>query len=767
MKKFLCAVMALVISVTVCVPCVFAGGNSDLIINQENISHQVSPTLYGALVDSSAFANDGGLSANLVSDNSFEYGDNKAHPCWMWENLACASDDADGINPNNPTYKVVTVDGAGTMLNLGYTEVYDDQSYEFDSNSAYKADMGFLADTKYDFSCYIKNIDFDGRISVYLDSKSNSQRKASLNLSKINKSKWNKVSATLTSVANEDGGLAIVFEGKGSLMIDFVSLVAKNSYGYKTDKWQYASLNSGMVNALKNMKPSFVRFSGCCHCAIGGGDAVCNWKNTIGTPEARKYCTDTIGYHEYFQLCEDLGAAAIPTVNAGIICQQHNNYDDYVDAVTKATVSESQWIAYLVAQKGYRERDKKAIEQYGAYLDTLGINSADDFEKYLDSISLRPGTDEFNNYAQDVLDLIEYANGDSKTSYWGALRATNGHSEPFGIQCIAIGNNNWGDLYQRNFDALCSIIKSKYPQITVICATDDAKSDAVISTEYYPADNPANSVYDAFDRDANKVFVSDYTAKNNNIGAFLTKSNISSAMEEAVYMTGFERNSDVVQFATNSPTFAKINANSTDANLVWYDSEQLVFTPNYYVQMLFANNTGKNYIDTQQIADGVYQSVTVDEVKQTIYVKLINTGSKQDVSIILNGFDDITYASNQSISHKYKSASNQLGKNHIAPVDTLLEAKGNTLDVTVEKNSVNVIRIAYGENTGGALYQLSDDFDYRTQGYTPLSVKITFVVIAACAFFVIGAGAYLDKKYHFVKKIKKLKKMKKGGADNG
>ena len=108
-----------------------------------------------------------------------------------------------------------------------------------------------------------------------------------------------------------------------------------------------------------------------------------------------------------------------------------------------------------------------------------------------------------------------------------------------------------------------------------------------------------------------------------------------------------------------------------------------------------------------------------------------------------------------------------MGKKHIAPVDTPLEAKGNTLDVTVEKNSVNVIRIAYGENTGGALYQLSDDFDYRTQGYTPLSVKITFVVIAACAFFVIGAGAYLDKKYRFVKKIKKLKKMKKGGADNG
>ena len=120
-------------------------------------------------------------------------------------------------------------------------------------------------------------------------------------------------------------------------------------------------------------------------------------------------------------------------------------------------------------------------------------------------------------------------------------------------------------------------------------------------------------------------------------------------------MLGFERNSDVVQFVASAPLFAKINANLTDVNLVWADSNTLVFTPNYYAQMLFANNTGKNYIDTQQVADGVYQSVTVDETKQVVYVKLVNTGSRQNITISLNGFGDITYASNQSISHKYKS----------------------------------------------------------------------------------------------------------------
>lgn len=769
MKRIFSAVFALLMAVnTVATPVISQAGTL-LTVDKNNISHQLSPTLYGQFIDISSFAADGGLVANLVSDNSFEFNDENPYPYWTYENLTATTSNTDSMNSNNPNYKTITVDGKGIVRNLGYTELYDYKTYDYNSDTATTADMGFKADTKYDFSCYIKNIDFEGTISVYLDSKSNKTRQAQLNLSSVNSSKWNELSATLSSVADEDGALAIVFEGTGSLMLDFVSLVPQNSYGANSDKWQYVSLRQDMVDALDNLNPAFIRFPGGCVCQGDNLDSIYNWKNTIGALENRIQATNNhtdddgsyysttnaMGYHEYFQLCEDLGAIAVPTVNAGITCQQHNSYNDYVDALTKATVSDSQWTAYLISEKGYREKDEKGMAEYSAYIDSLGINSQDDFEKYLDSIALRPGSDEFNNYAQDILDLIEYANGDSKTSYWGAIRASNGHSEPFGIQYIAIGDENWGELYQRNFEALYAIIKDNYPNITVIASTDDVQADTVVSQKYYPTDNLANNTFDTYDRDDNSILVSDYTAKNSQTGSFITQSNISSAVEEASYMVGLERNSDVVQLATCAPVFAKINANSNDSSLVWFNSQQLVYTPNYFVQMLFANNVGTHYVDTFSVSDSIYQSVTVDDVKQVMYIKLVNTGSKQDITISLNGFDNITYATNQSISHKYLSACNEIDKTRVAPVDEVLAPNGNMLDVTLEENSVNVIRIAYGDNTGGALYQLADDIDYDTVGYTPLWAKITMVAVASVLVIFAGVVYVAIKKYNILNKFKK------------
>jgi hypothetical protein len=176
--------------------------------------------------------------------------------------------------------------------------------------------------------------------------------------------------------------------------------------------------------------------------------------------------------------------------------------------------------------------------------------------------------------------------------------------------------------------------------------------------------------------------------------------------------------------------------------MIWFDSQDIVLTPNYYTQMLFSNNIGTEYIDTTLDNDNVYQSVTVDTSSQTIYIKLVNSSSsKQSVTVNLDGFDNINQITNQSISHKYKQASNELGKQTVAPVQTQIESEQNSFDVTLNSYSANVIRVAYGENDGTTLYQLPDTIDLSTKSFTPSSTKIAIAVILAI-FGVSMVGGY-------------------------
>lgn len=196
-------------------------------------------------------------------------------------------------------------------------------------------------------------------------------------------------------------------------------------------------------------------------------------KDTIGPLEERKQSenlwkddngrdynnTNAMGYHEYFQLCADLNALALPIVNVGLSCQPRAAYDDHAAAYAKLSMTDAQWEAYLTEKVGLDEKDTDARTEYTDKIKKLNINSAADWEAYLDTIALRPGTDAWDNYVQDVLDLIEYANGDATTSYWGALRAANGHAKPFNLQYIGLGNENWGAVYERNFKALYKAVK--------------------------------------------------------------------------------------------------------------------------------------------------------------------------------------------------------------------------------------------------------------------------------------------------------------------
>lgn len=742
MKRIFCALLAGALVLGAAVPA-YGAADPVLRITGDTQQTEISDHLYGAFIEDISYACDGGLVSNLVNNDSFEYA---SAPTAGWEakGLELTTESEIPLNQNNPTYAKLTVDGKGTLRNLGFTEIYKYKTDTYDKKKAQTADMGFVKDQVYDLSCYVRSGGFQGTAQVYLDCGDGKQTAVQLDLSKTG-SAWNLLTVPLTAGASQDGALVFQLEGQGTLYLDFVTLVPQGSYGYGSESWRYTTLRSDLFEALQNLHPRFIRFPGGC---LAEGDSLAhlyNWKDTIGPLETRKQSenlwkdeagrqynnTNAMGYHEYFQLCADLNAMPLPIVNVGLICQPRARYEAYAAAYEKLAMTESRWQEYLTRTVGLDEKDTKARDAYTAEIEKLNIKSKADWEAYLDTIALRPGTDAWNNYVQDVLDLIEYANGDAHTSYWGALRAANGRTKPFDLQYIGLGNENWGAVYRRNFEALYKAVKAKYPDITVISSAGtylkgaaydgnmewirrDFK-DTVVDEHYYTCDGylfDHNDRYDKFDRAGAHVYIGEYAATPAGIGTIETKSNMWEAVEEAGYLTGVERNGDVVDMASYAPTFAKINAQSWDVNLIWFDSRQTVLTPSYYVQMLFANNVGNRYVHAAfdqggTVQDGVYQSVTCDPEKQVLYIKLVNaSGKDRAVHIELSDYTP-NVVSVQSLSGKFRRACNELDSNTTAPTQTEL-TPAKSFQVEMSRYQVSVVRVAYGKNTGAELYQLPE-----------------------------------------------------------
>lgn len=755
-------------------------------ISAKDGAHNISDKLYGLFLENTSYACDGGLVSNLVNNNSFENELNKTEG-WIFNGVDVSTEEASTpINKNNSTYATITVNGKGSATNLGFTEVYDYKTYKRDAKKTGTADMGFKKNTEYDFSCYINNKDFDGTISVYLDSPKNRLNITELDISKSG-NLWNRLNTTLTSSEQEDGGLTIEFNGTGTICLDFVILIPKDSHGYGTNEWKYTTLRPDLYTALEQLNPSFIRFPGGCLTEGNSLENLYSWKGTIGPLEERAQYSDlykddegkgylntmSMGFHEYFQLCSDLGAEAVPVINAGLVCQKNTGYEDHVLALEKSYMSDAEWEEYLTEEKKLAPEDTQARDEFTNYIDGLNIKSENDFEAYIDTIALRPGTKEWDAYVQDILDLIEYANGDAITTYWGAIRAANGSIEPFNLKYIELGNESYGDVYERNFRALYKEIKKTYPEITVISAAGESVdgksyeqnmswiikdfSDTIVDEHHYTNLFEYNDRYDSFDRNGTHVLIGGYSASDISTGTVQTKSNISCAVEEAGYLTGIERNGDVVEMAAYAPTLAKVNAQYSDVNLIWFDSQELVLTPGYYAQELFANNYGTKYLESvfsngETVQDGIYESVTVDENSQILYVKLVNTsGRAQSVDVNISDFGNINRISVQSIKSGYKSACNEIGKNTTYPLEQDLTA-GENVKVDMGKYDVMVLRIAYGDNDGGSLYALPDFISTMTadtSDYIPDSIKIAIPCIAAGAAVIaviIAVSVIIKKK---------------------
>ncbi|WP_419873663.1 LamG-like jellyroll fold domain-containing protein [Candidatus Pristimantibacillus sp. PTI5] len=508
----------------------------------------ISPTLNGIFLEDINYAGDGGLYAELVQNRSFEFEESLRAWSKVTDGGGSANvtiESAQPLNAKNPHYARLTVQTPGTgsgLVNSGFAGIAVERGL------------------RYDFSVYARSSGaFQSPLRIRLLNAS-SETIAEATINGITKD-WQKLTATLTASETAAASkLSVTASGAGSVDLDMVSLFPQNTW-----KNRPGGLRADLVQAMADMKPKFIRFPGG---SIVGGRNVDNfyrWKNTIGDVAERPinknfwsdpargndpyyYQTGGLGFYEYFLLSEDLGAEPLPVINVGM------------------------------------------AEQF-----------------------LAPGIvvplAELQPYIQDALDLIEYANG-PVTSEWGAKRAAAGHPEPFHLKYLSLGNEHWTgayfDRYQRFYDA----IKAVYPSINLMLSSGAYASGTEFSTAWSwarqtgkaqvvdehmyqpPAWFLSNTKrYDSYDRNDPPVFVGEYAAHIGS-GDKGRLSNLQGAISEAAFMTGLERNGDVIRFASYAPTFAKDKFVQWTPDLIWFNNTDVFGAPSFYVQQLFSANVG-------------------------------------------------------------------------------------------------------------------------------------------------------------------------------
>ena len=380
----------------------------------------------------------------------------------------------------------------------------------------------------------------------------------------------------------------------GKIGVDFVSLFPQETFKNRAN-----GMRRDLAQTLYDLKPRFVRFPGGCVAHGNGVDNIYRWKNTVGPLEARKQDFNLWGYHqsfglgyyEYFQFCEDIGAEPLPVVAAGVPCQNSSRGGD----------------------------------------GQMGGIPMEDMDEYL----------------QDILDLVEWANGDPKTSKWAKMRAEAGHPKPFNLKYIGIGNEDLiTDVFEERFTMIYLAIKEKYPEMIVVGTvgpfnegTDyvegwklaDKLGVPMVDEHYYQSPGwflHNQDFYDKYDRSKKtKVYLGEYAT---HIPG--RKANMETALTEALYLTALERNGDVVHMTSYAPLLAKEKHTQWSPDLIYFNNREVKPTTGYYVQKLYGQNAGSHYIPSQIILDNqdnrvklrIGSSIVRDSKTGDVIVKLVN-----------------------------------------------------------------------------------------------------------------------------------------------
>jgi alpha-L-arabinofuranosidase len=585
-------VLRLLIATTTAISLAVAAAPIKLTIQADKPGPQISPTMWGVFFEDINFGADGGLYAELVKNRSFEFPDPftgwiKLYPSLAKGELLVQTEAP--LNERNPHYLRMQSEGTAP---LGI------------SNEGFRG-MGLRSDELYDFSAQIRPVSGAPRLLIQLVGEDGTVL-AQAKLEDFAPSAWKKYTTTLTPHAQESKArLNVILENKGAVDLDMISLFPRHTW-----KDRPGGLRADMVQLLADLKPGFMRFPGGCIVEGSQLDRRYQWKNTIGPVEERTLMVNRwnyefihrptpdyfqsfgLGFFEFFQLCEDIGSEPLPILNCGMACQ---------------------------------------------------FNSGE----------LCP-LDQLEPFIQDALDLVEFANGPAD-SPWGAKRAAMGHPEPFHLKMMGVGNEQWGPQYIERYARFAKALKAKNPEIMLISASGPSPDDdrfkflwsklrelhADIVDEHCYA-NPswffANTHrYDQYDRSGPKVFMGEYAAQSVAVVSVKNRNTLECALAEAAYMTGLERNADVVRMASYAPLFANAQAWQWTPDMIWVNSLQSFGTPSYYAQMLFSRNRGTvvlpvSYNDS---APSFFVSAARDDAASEIILKAVN-GSSEPVETVVD-----------------------------------------------------------------------------------------------------------------------------------
>jgi len=561
---------ALLAGTVTAVPTAATGAPAHTAADATDYTLSVDPAAKGPAIDASMYgvfyedinrAADGGLYAELVQNRSFEYdpADHASYtPMTAWAEAATGGgtgeakvvDDDGRLNERNRRYLRLTLGGTGgSAARYGVT------------NSGYTTGMAVKAGEAYDFSVWARTDQASGTpLTIGLGDGSGGDALARPLRATVRGDRWAKYTGTLTATTSSAAGrLTVAAGGSGTLRLDMVSLFPRDTYKHRPN-----GMREDLAQKIAALKPGFLRFPGGCLVNTGSHEAYeapdwprkrsYQWKDTVGPVEQRAVNANFwgynqsygIGYYEYFRFAEDIGAMALPVVPALVTgCGQNKATDD--PALLK-------------------------------------------------------------RHIQDTLDLIEFANG-PVTSTWGKLRAKMGHPKPFGLTHLEVGNEeNLPDEFFARFTEFRKAIEAKYPDITVISnsgpddsgqtfdrawALNRAAGVDMVDEHYYNSPQwflENNQRYDTYDRSGPKVFLGEYASQDNKWHNALT---------EAAFMTGLERNADVVKLASYAPLLAHEDATQWRPDMIWFNNSASWGSTSYETQKLFMNNVGDEVVPSK------------------------------------------------------------------------------------------------------------------------------------------------------------------------
>ena len=616
----------------------------------------ISDELIGIFFEDISSSADGGLYAELTQNGSFEYSPverdgwgagtawKQIRPGHSLGRMEVRMDQP--IHPNNPTYMRLHVERVKEYYDYKGWKGYGLENQGFDG-------IPVKAGAKYDFSAFLRNVKGEAKVVRIVltapqpgwGSDPKMLAEATFTASDSN---WKKYAVTLSPKEDCDSAqLQILVLTTGDVDIDMVSLMPQDTY-------KGHGLRKDLAQALADLQPKFMRFPGGC-VVHGGGDGFWNtyrWKTTVGPKEQRRGLKNTWGYHqsmglgyyEYFQFCEDLNMQPVPILPCGVSCQGTNG--------------------------GWGMKDQAQ--------DVVPMSEMDE-------------------WVQDALDLIEWANGDVNTK-WGRVRAEAGHPKPFNLKYLGIGNEERiSPEFAERFRYMYKKIMEAHPEIVIVgTAGPGSHPDnpdfqngwklaeelglPILDEHYYEPYTyfQKSRQYDSYPRDRKtKVYLGEYAAKDKKL---------IDALSEALYLLHVERNGDVVCMTSYAPLFARKNATNWNPDLIYYDNHRPFLTCSYYVQQMFGQSSGNYYYgDCVKIKDATNlqeQSVVLNTKTRQLFVKICNADSqKKYADVDLSRFKGVKTAVKTTLAGK-PDAENNYEVQPIAPKKETVAVKSKmTLDI--------------------------------------------------------------------------------------